>query len=174
MLKENVQSSPIDSDPEIESDPAKAFEELKRLYGKYDRYSNITLSEGGQEVSYADSEEGKENKAKRDAIWARYGAEPQFMEYRAELVARNEAMKRETKKIINNFFREKDPKKISDSRNILGAAATDNSAAVRRAYLKKAKEFHPDHNAGNVDAARVKFEEAKEAYDYLKSLKLAD
>ena len=53
-----------------------------------------------------------------------------------------------------------------DYYEILGVAKTANEDAIKKAYRKKAIEFHPDKNPGDK-AAEEKFKEAAEAYEVL-------
>ena len=55
---------------------------------------------------------------------------------------------------------------MSDLYNILGVDRNANEEQIKKAYRKKAMEFHPDRNPGNPEA-EVKFKEAAEAYDTL-------
>ncbi len=54
-----------------------------------------------------------------------------------------------------------------DFYDVLGVERSASGDEIKRAYRKKAKEFHPDRNADNPDA-ETKFKEAAEAYDVLK------
>mgnify|MGYP000423623471 FL=1 len=47
----------------------------------------------------------------------------------------------------------------------LGVARTDNEEEIRRAFRKKAMEFHPDRNKS--EGAEDKFKEINEAYQVL-------
>src|SRR5579859_2319914 len=49
---------------------------------------------------------------------------------------------------------------------ILGVQKTDSDAAIRSAYRKLAKRFHPDVNPGKPEAAE-RFKEISAAYDLL-------
>ncbi|CUX18308.1 DnaJ C-terminal domain-containing protein [Clostridium sp. C105KSO13] len=53
-----------------------------------------------------------------------------------------------------------------DYYDILGVGKNADAAAIKKAYRKLAKKYHPDTNAGNADAKK-KFEEVGEAYDVL-------
>ncbi len=53
-----------------------------------------------------------------------------------------------------------------DFYTVLGVAKNANADDIKKAYRKKAIEFHPDKNAGDK-AAEEKFKEAAEAYDVL-------
>jgi curved DNA-binding protein CbpA len=51
--------------------------------------------------------------------------------------------------------------------DLLGAGADDNTEDLRRAFLKAAKESHPDHHGDDPEAA-ARFREIAEAYDILR------
>ena len=53
-----------------------------------------------------------------------------------------------------------------DYYEVLGISRSADSAAIKKAYRKLAKKYHPDNNAGNP-AAEEKFKEIAEAYDVL-------
>lgn len=56
--------------------------------------------------------------------------------------------------------------KKRDYYEILGVSRNADEAAIKKAYRKIAKKYHPDTNAGNSQAAE-KFKEATEAYTVL-------
>src|SRR3954471_12178140 len=49
---------------------------------------------------------------------------------------------------------------------VLGVPKDADKAAIRKAYRKLARQYHPDANAGDVKAEE-KFKEISEAYDVL-------
>ena len=53
-----------------------------------------------------------------------------------------------------------------DYYEVLGISRSADDAAIKKAYRKLAKKYHPDNNAGNP-AAEEKFKEVAEAYDVL-------
>ena len=53
-----------------------------------------------------------------------------------------------------------------DYYQVLGVGRDADAAAIKRAYRKLAKKYHPDSNAGNAQAEE-RFKEATEAYDIL-------
>lgn len=57
--------------------------------------------------------------------------------------------------------------KYRDYYEILGVDKTADNVAIRKAYRKLAKKYHPDHNPDN-DGAEAKFKEVAEAYEVLK------
>ena len=54
-----------------------------------------------------------------------------------------------------------------DYYEVLGVSKTATAEEIKKAYRKKAMEFHPDKNPDNKEA-EAKFKEAAEAYDVLK------
>ncbi len=57
---------------------------------------------------------------------------------------------------------------IKDYYKILGVAPGANADEIRKAYFKKALEYHPDHNPQNPYAA-MEFEAINKAYETLKT-----
>lgn len=55
---------------------------------------------------------------------------------------------------------------MSDYYSILGIDKGASEAEVKKAYRKKAQEFHPDKNPGDK-GAEAKFKEVQEAYEVL-------
>ena len=53
-----------------------------------------------------------------------------------------------------------------DYYDVLGISRSADKSTIKRAYRKLAKKYHPDTNAGNVQAEE-KFKEATEAYNVL-------
>ena len=53
-----------------------------------------------------------------------------------------------------------------DYYEVLGVDKNATPEQIKKAYRKKAIEFHPDRNPGNKEAEE-KFKEAAEAYDVL-------
>ena len=49
---------------------------------------------------------------------------------------------------------------------VLEVSKTSSAGEIKKAYRKKAMEFHPDRNPGNAEAEE-KFKEASEAYEVL-------
>ena len=54
-----------------------------------------------------------------------------------------------------------------DYYEILGIAKSASSAEIKKAYLKLAKQYHPDHNQGNKESEK-KFQEVSQAYEVLR------
>lgn len=54
-----------------------------------------------------------------------------------------------------------------DHYTVLGIKPTATTADVKKAYHKKALEYHPDHNAARPREAEVYFKRVKDAYDCL-------
>lgn len=55
---------------------------------------------------------------------------------------------------------------LKDYYAVLGVPETADADAIKKAYRKMAREYHPDRNAGDK-AAEEKFKDAQEAYDTL-------
>ena len=53
-----------------------------------------------------------------------------------------------------------------DYYEVLGVSKTADAAAIKKAYRKLAKKYHPDTNAGDP-VAEEKLKEVNEAYDVL-------
>lgn len=53
-----------------------------------------------------------------------------------------------------------------DYYEVLGISRSADKDAIKKAYRKMAKKYHPDSNAGNPDAEE-KFKEVTEAYNVL-------
>ncbi len=60
---------------------------------------------------------------------------------------------------------------LKDYYKILGISASSDSRSIRKAWLKKALQFHPDHNPGDT-LAEEQFKEAQEAYRILSDYSL--
>lgn len=60
----------------------------------------------------------------------------------------------------------KELKEKRDYYEVLGVSRNDDSAAIKKAYRKLAKKYHPDSNEGNA-RAEERFKEITEAYDVL-------
>lgn len=54
-----------------------------------------------------------------------------------------------------------------DYYELLGVSRSSSASDIKKAYLKLAKEYHPDRNPGNAEAEK-KFKEISQAYDILK------
>src|SRR5690348_11550880 len=57
-----------------------------------------------------------------------------------------------------------------DLYEVLGVSKTASEGEIRKAFLKLAKKYHPDVNAGNKDS-ETKFKEINLAYEVLKDKK---
>ena len=55
---------------------------------------------------------------------------------------------------------------MSDYYSILGVDRNANEEQIKKAYRKKAMQYHPDKNQGDP-TAETKFKEAAEAYEVL-------
>ena len=51
-----------------------------------------------------------------------------------------------------------------DPYSVLGVSKGSTDAEIKRAFRKKARQFHPDRNPDN-DAAEAKFKEVQSAYE---------
>jgi len=60
-----------------------------------------------------------------------------------------------------------DPKYADDMYDVLGVPKSASDGEIKRAYLKKAKELHPDTNNDDPEAA-AKFQQVQRAYEVLK------
>jgi len=60
---------------------------------------------------------------------------------------------------------------LKDYYKILGISSTSDGKAIRKAWLKKAHEYHPDHNPGNHEAEES-FKAVQEAYRILSDVTL--
>ena len=56
--------------------------------------------------------------------------------------------------------------KKRDYYEVLGVSKDADSSAIKKAYRKLAKKYHPDTNAGNAEAEK-RFKEISEAYAVL-------
>lgn len=65
-----------------------------------------------------------------------------------------------------HFWQTGSPMEYKDYYQILGVPRDADTAAVKRAYRNLARQYHPDLNAGNAEAAH-KFKEVNEAYTVL-------
>ena len=54
-----------------------------------------------------------------------------------------------------------------DYYEVLGVSKTATDEELKKAFRKKAKQYHPDANPDNKEAAEVKFKEVNEAYEVL-------
>jgi len=68
--------------------------------------------------------------------------------------------------LIARWVPEETDPAMADPYQILGVARAADEAAIKSAYRKLAKEFHPDKNTGNPKAAE-RFAEISRAYDLL-------
>ena len=57
--------------------------------------------------------------------------------------------------------------KNKDYYKILGVDSRATQSEVKKAFHKKAMEYHPDRNAGFKDEADIKMKEINEAYSVL-------
>ena len=55
-----------------------------------------------------------------------------------------------------------------DPYSVLGVSKGSTDAEIKRAFRKKARQFHPDRNPNN-DAAEAKFKEVQSAYEKIGS-----
>jgi|GEM_PF-6326716 len=68
-----------------------------------------------------------------------------------------------------------DSKRLGNSLNILGCAASEDISTIKKKYFILAKEYHPDmHHGKDKDAIRIltdKFIQIKNAYDFIVEIK---
>ena len=55
-----------------------------------------------------------------------------------------------------------------DYYEVLGVGRDADAKAIKRAYRKLAKKYHPDMNKDNPKEAEAKMKEINEAYEYFK------
>ena len=59
-----------------------------------------------------------------------------------------------------------------DPYNVLGVSKGSTDAEIKRAFRKKARQFHPDRNPDN-ETAEAKFKEVQSAYEKSKDVNLS-
>eukprot|EP01061_Rhynchopus_euleeides_P013935 TRINITY_DN24204_c0_g1_i1.p1 TRINITY_DN24204_c0_g1~~TRINITY_DN24204_c0_g1_i1.p1 ORF type:complete len:309 (+),score=66.59 TRINITY_DN24204_c0_g1_i1:44-928(+) len=111
------------------------------------------------------------------AVWCRaavlrraaqgFGASPQHCQRRAmhQFVRQSECLKRPAAFHSQRRFKTVLRSKASDPWTLLGVTRSASEQDLKKAYIKLAKEHHPDRTGGDD----TKFKEVKEAYDMIKN-----